>query len=613
MKKRLFVFIAISIAALIGISLGNESTDIKIMKLSEIKIGMKGYGKTVFEGTKIEKFDIEVLGVMEDSIGPKLHMILIKCKHPITDKAGIIQGMSGSPIYIVEDAEKEPEGRLIGALAYGWGGWAYGKEPIAGVTPIELMIEDMNRPPEKAGNTEPVYKEEKTAQGEGNTPSKAGYMRPLQTPLFISGMTANKIKLVEKYLAPYNIVPVQTGSASAAVKEMVPMDMEPGSAIGVNVVRGDAEWSGIGTVTYRDGDKFIAFGHQNELKGELAYPISNAYIYGIIPTIESAFKLGSPAKSLGVMTKDEKTGISGFVDGTKTVGMVPVKITVENAKTHNRHEFNYEIVKHRQVMGGVLPTLMSAATEAEPIPESGMIEVITMIKLKGADPISIRRLTIDSPSGAGCGSVNNVFLPIWQNPYKEIEVESVSFEVKVLSENKSGIIQKVWIDQEETIPGETVTINMLIRPYLKPAVLRQMPITIPKDMEPQTINIIISGGNDLMPELPPPTNVHEMIHFMKSYYDSDTIVASIPIKEIDFRVNGKTLPRLPNSIISQLINQTREPVIGTNGINAADPTPSHNNPIFLAPKSLKFIQPSEFVIDGGGSISLKIVKIKTKK
>jgi hypothetical protein len=607
MKLKILLIGFLCIIVLIGVSLGNPETSVKIMKVSDIRIGMKGYGRTVFEGTKIEKFDIEVMGVLKNGIGPKLDMILIRCKHPVTDKAGVIAGMSGSPIYVVEDPEKDQEGKLIGALSYGFGDY---KEAIAGVTPIESMLEDFNRPPEKTGYNPNMRYDEKFANNVPLEPA-IGQVRSLQTPLYISGVTPKRLKQLEKYLAPYNMLPVQGGSASAELKEKVSKKLEPGSAIGVTLVRGDEEWTGIGTVTYCEGDKFLAFGHPMSSYGELSIPATNAYIYGVYPNIRSSFKLGSGVDTIGIMTQDQRTSISGVVN--KTVGMVPVKIAVENVKTHARHEFNYEIVKHRQIMGSVLPNLMSAATDVEPMPESGMVEVITLLKLKGADPVSFRRLVTGDASGGGCGSVNNVFLPIWENPYKEIEVDSISFEVKVTNENRSGFIQKAWLDQKEVEPGETITVTLMIRPYLKEAVLRPVIITIPKDMAPQDINITICGGNSVSPELPPPTSTQELIKYLKSYYDSDSIVAIIPLQEIDVRMQGQSLPKMPNSIMSQIIHQTREPVIVSNEPNSGYFGATLDKPIQLARKSLRFIQPSEFVIYGSVSVPLRIVKHKNIK
>ena len=104
------------------------------MRVSEVKIGMKGYGLTVFKGTKIEKFDVEVLSILKD-FNPSTDVVLIKCFGPYLEHTGSIAGMSGSPIYLKDEAGRE---RMIGAFAYGW---PLTKDPVAGVQPIEYMLQ----------------------------------------------------------------------------------------------------------------------------------------------------------------------------------------------------------------------------------------------------------------------------------------------------------------------------------------------------------------------------------------------------------------------------------------------------------------------------------------
>ncbi|HLE86723.1 MAG TPA: SpoIVB peptidase S55 domain-containing protein, partial [Candidatus Brocadiaceae bacterium] len=98
-----------------------------IMNIDEIVPGMKGYGKTVFAGDRVEMFNVEVLGILRNWEA-KSNMILIRMSGDPLEKSGIIAGMSGSPVYI--------DNRLIGAVAYGW---SFAKEAIAGVTPINEM------------------------------------------------------------------------------------------------------------------------------------------------------------------------------------------------------------------------------------------------------------------------------------------------------------------------------------------------------------------------------------------------------------------------------------------------------------------------------------------
>ena len=138
MSKPILLGLALGAAASAAIGAGVAeavSTPSDVMPLADVKPGMKGYGLTVFNGTKPEKFDVEIINVLRN-FRPGQDLILIKTpNHPRLDIAHTVAGMSGSPIYL--------EGKMIGAYAYGW---TFGAEPIAGVTPIQNMIDDLNKP-----------------------------------------------------------------------------------------------------------------------------------------------------------------------------------------------------------------------------------------------------------------------------------------------------------------------------------------------------------------------------------------------------------------------------------------------------------------------------------
>ena len=103
------------------------------MRVAEVRPGMKGYGLSVFMGTKIERFEVEVISILRN-FNPKYDVVLIKCHGANLELTGAVAGMSGSPVFLKDDAGRE---RMIGAFAYGW---PMTKEPLAGVQPIEYML-----------------------------------------------------------------------------------------------------------------------------------------------------------------------------------------------------------------------------------------------------------------------------------------------------------------------------------------------------------------------------------------------------------------------------------------------------------------------------------------
>ncbi|MBI2298573.1 MAG: hypothetical protein HYU66_06405 [Armatimonadetes bacterium] len=257
-----------------------------ILHLSDVKPGMKGYGLTVFQGTKIEKFDVTVLGVLH-AFDFAMDMILIRVENGpcVTKGWGILAGMSGSPIYI--------DGKLMGALAYGW---EFQKEAVAGITPIEQMLAQYDpkdprvQTAELHGSLRPdggvmqvadqvvhevrVLPTHAAARQLGAVPRDVGILTPVATPLFVSGLGVGGMKWLDGFLAPYNIVPLQGGAAQ--VPEDTPAELVPGAAVAVTIGSGDIDLTAIGTVTYVDGDTVLAFGHPFFGFGAVDIPMATA-------------------------------------------------------------------------------------------------------------------------------------------------------------------------------------------------------------------------------------------------------------------------------------------------------------------------------------------------
>src|SRR5437016_9217010 len=198
------------------------------MPLSQIHKGMRGYGLTVFEGTKLEKFDVEVVGVL-NNIGPSQNLILIKVDSPMVQRAGVIAGMSGSPIFI--------DGKVIGALAYAW---QFAKEPIAGVTPIDEMLKIAEAGTSSAGavvaaapRMSGVEMLKALTDGKANeafekmvgslagasqasTASTMSGAKPIAVPLSLSSFAPDTVARFGKYIDAMGFVPVPSGATSTS-------------------------------------------------------------------------------------------------------------------------------------------------------------------------------------------------------------------------------------------------------------------------------------------------------------------------------------------------------------------------------------------------------------
>src|SRR5256885_303271 len=238
------------------ISVAQTPKTVDTISISQIHAGMKGVAYTVFQGTKPEPMDVEVLGVLKNANGPKGDIILVRLGGAKADYTGVVAGMSGSPVYF--------DGKLAGAVAFRIG--EFSKEPIAGVTPISEMLEisAIDSTPTSVPvqvRSGPSFAAKTSGPGlpSSTTPNFANYLKPIETPLVFSGFTEDAVQRFAPQFASAGIVPVMgVGSASDVAQ---PEPMEAGSAVSAVLVRGDMNIAATGTVTYMNGEHLLACGH----------------------------------------------------------------------------------------------------------------------------------------------------------------------------------------------------------------------------------------------------------------------------------------------------------------------------------------------------------------
>lgn len=311
----------------------------RYMFIDEVKPGMKGYGLTVFSGTKIERFDAEVLSILYGT-DPRSNLILVRISGGPIERAGVIAGMSGSPIYM--------DGRIIGALAYSW---TFSKEPIAGITPIDEMLRIFDFE-QRSGGRAAVGREETGSAGWAQgaslsvalpvTMSESVVMRPVMTPMVFSGFSNEAMEFFRPQLEGWGIIPVVGGSFSERLAE-TDAPFEEGAAVGVQLVRGDMSATAIGTLTVKENGKVLAFGHPFMLSGPVDFPMTTAYVHTILPNLVVSTKVGSPLKPVGTLTQDRRTGVAGVLGGSSK--MVPLTLRVKGAGGDQVQTFNFEIVR----------------------------------------------------------------------------------------------------------------------------------------------------------------------------------------------------------------------------------------------------------------------------
>src|SRR6478735_1440624 len=353
MTSRSLAVVALATALLVATPLAQTAT----MPLDQVRPGMTGIGRTVFAGTKLEDFKVEVLGVMRNVLAPKRNLILARLDGGPLAKTGVIAGMSGSPVYI--------DGKLVGAVSYSLG--QFSTEAIAGITPIAEMLDATMMPP-VARASHPVAisfpatpqqlmaiwsRDLGRARAFVDDPSQAlvlsgvsndltrmsAMLRPIAVPMIASGFETSVLDPLSATLSAAGFLPMSNSQSATTAKSNRPL--QPGDAVGVGLLTGDFELGATGTVTHVDGDRVYAFGHPLYNLGPTEFPMTRAYVYTVLPSLASSFKLSTTGEVIGTFLQDRATAIAGRVGpGPRTI---PITLTLE-AERGQKHTFRYDVV-----------------------------------------------------------------------------------------------------------------------------------------------------------------------------------------------------------------------------------------------------------------------------
>ena len=387
------------------------------MPLSEIKPGMKGVGRTVFEGDKVEEFQAEILGVLEN-IAPKQSAILAKLSGGPLERTGVMGGMSGSPIYI--------DGKMIGAVAFSF---PFSKEAIAGITPIQQMVNIFDKPsdpiridpikidvsvvaPFRAVGFTPSLDfsslnplgqrtfsvSSQSTSSEPNLQAFTGqFFNYIDTPISLSGFTPRAAQLFKETFQRLGmpVIPaggMTVGSGSNQLARNTD-DIQPGSALAVQLIRGDlgVGASATGTVTYRENDKVYAFGHPWLSVGPVQLPFSKAKVISLLPNLNNSFKIAVPTELAGAITQDRSQGLYGVV------GVMPklIPLTINLKSSRNKLEtYKFEVVNDRFLTPFLMNfTVFNTITSNERAMGEATLQVSGKISVKGQPEVKFENRT----------------------------------------------------------------------------------------------------------------------------------------------------------------------------------------------------------------------------
>ena len=539
------------------------------MPLADVKPGMVGQALTVFQGRTPEPFKVRVVSVLRNFL-PRLDVILVRAEDPRLQQSGIAAGMSGSPVYI--------DGKLIGAVAYGWN---FAKEPLAGVTPIESMLAERGRPrraqtPERADAGGGLHTLTVADGGPGTTPAAAGnelaaafasalpsavtsaegagsQLRPVAIPLAVAGFDDRTVAEMDRALRPLGLVPVRAGGGGRR-GDAGPGRVESGSAIGVELVRGDMSVVGTGTVTYVDKDTVVAFGHPMLGSGELYLPLVDAEIHAILPSFSQSIKLSSPVAEVGGLVQDRKACIVG--DLSARVTMVPVTIRVKAPNAPPR-VFHADIARHRRLTPSLVTLVAnSAIADAEPDPVDMTVDVTSRVKLRGRPALSLRDqfFSTDGVTAsllAGLRSVRAVG-DLLTNPFEPVVLESIELDIDLAFRHDLVEIVGAAVRDGRVRAGQHATVEVTLRPYDGAEYTDTLRVPIPSGVAGQSVKLEITSGAFTRPDVAPPESLTGYLDSLTKYYPSSAIVVSVQTLQDGVATRGRLLSDLPSAALDTL-------------------------------------------------------------
>ncbi len=583
------------------------------MDIDDVKPGMRGYGLTVFQDARIDTFDVEVLGVMKNIFYTEHDIIMVGVSGPYVDEAGVIAGMSGSPVYI--------DGKLVGALAYRFG--LFPMKPIGGVTPIGHMLairdvvdadavpgrntpggsfngmgdsRDGDWPKDAFYDPEiPQPKDDRSAtefSGRREIPSGPSALRPISVPMVFSGFHPMTMNFFEDELRRRGLVPVSGGSAvgsgpggapgavpggvgpdpeqagpdtgqagpdtgqAASAPRAARSALEPGSAVSAQLIRGDFNLAGTGTVTWRDEDAVLAFGHPFLWTGALSIPMNQAEIITVVPDQAGSTKISSVADEVGSVLWDHTNGIYGQLGDTAR--MIPVELTYRDNVTPDQ-DYRFDVM----MANGWTPMLVNM-TVVNTIFANGRADGERTLSLGGR--IALRGhpdIVIDDQfSGreslsALVRDVRGVLNLVLDNRFVTPMLESVKIDIGSSDERRTAVIEDVWFGSEILKPGDMLEVRVFLRPYRGDRLVKRIDVEIPKNISNGPVQVLVGSDqavtrHDLntVPQRYRPTDGPRLIELLNNRRTGNRVYLKMFQAGAGGIVKGREMPGLPPSVLA---------------------------------------------------------------
>jgi hypothetical protein len=560
--------------------------------LNQIRPGMTGTAWTVFQGSVPEPMQVEILGVLRGARGPGQDLILARLHGDKAEYTGVVEGMSGSPVYI--------DGKLAGSLSYRIG--QFTKEPIAGITPIEQMLEVRDIPVRDLPTQDAQIDAQTTPSApdlaasslaENPNPLASGDMsfQPLDSPLVMSGFLPDAIRFWQQQTAGTSLEPVAAGGslagmsaapASSASSSSPGSDpsahpaLEPGSAVSMQLIRGDLEVSATCTVTWVDPKQLLACGHPVLGAGPVSLPMTTADVVATLASPLNSFKIINTGVTIGAFTQDRESAIRG-VFGAQAQ-MIPVHVAIDSPEGPSK--VNVDVLD--------LPSLTPTAVQVvlyESLLESNQSSEALSYHVTGNIDISgfpLVPLDLWAPSGqptpasmAAALLVGGQFTRLYSNGARQGVVRAIDLHVQAIPRPVDVALDQARIASTDIAhAGDTITVEATLRPSHQPERNVRIAFKLPDRLASGSLRLLVSDAATLDRTLLQPRvsasapSLATVLAEARDQHAADRVYVSLLAPETQAEIHGQSFTSLPLSVANALEPLRNAQDAGLNGESA---------------------------------------------
>lgn len=524
--------------------------------------GQHAVVRTVFQGGAVESFDAEIVGVLRGGRAGG-DMILARATSERVIRTGIAAGMSGSPVYV--------DGRLIGALS---SGWSFSREPVFGITPIGEMLDVLDHPepagdatsvgPAGAGAATGRYREF-SWPGEGMEPPPATTAAPaagpvpLPLPLVGVGLAPAATPFVRDAFAPLHLQVVPGGAAAGGSAD----SLVPGSAVAVDLMRGDLLLSAIGTLTWRDGDRVLIFGHPFFQAGAVRLPLSTAEITTIVASDVNSFKLGVTGREVGIVDQDRRAAVAGRLGARASLLPLAVRLRQPGRAPE---VFRFESIEDR-MLAPVLVTVAAVNSLLEAGGTAGNQTVAWTLTLyrRGAAPFVLHDVAAgQSPAVSAAQQAAQPLQFLFNNPFEPLVLDSLALDLDVRAGRRAVSLDDAVLLTPFARPGGAVRVRCALETWRGRSESRTIELPVPADLAPGTYEVFVGGGHELAalgaqrrPAHFQPSSLDEAWRRLAELPAADGLHGVLIARDSEWSEAGRDYPSLPPSARAILGGRTR--------------------------------------------------------